>query len=331
MRASAELTAWLADTSRQMESLRRIDDFAHDAARRPLFADLKRALQDLPEKTQANVRPLVEDFLGRDEELQRLFDDLIAACAADPYFRPPFPRVHSDLTAGLVLFEDPAVLIAINAMDVHALAQKRLNPEAGTSLTFTGVPTLLKFLRGGDATLTIWEAPEIKGGFDAAHGGQCRIKERLRIADGDTLLIDGRRESFVVDHARSDIVYIHAGLRPEEAPVFVEYDSATHEYVGAASTDEAASRMQMMITLLRMMDRQDALPLFEEVLKSPHFFTRWHVMREFLALDADAALPHLKRLAASDPHPDVRAAARQTLERFFPEEADEEKEAPCPA
>ena len=40
--------------------------------------------------------------------------------------------------------------------------------------------------------------------------------------------------------------------------------------------------MQMMVSLLRAMERDDALPLFEEALDSPQFYTRWHVMREML-------------------------------------------------
>jgi HEAT repeat protein len=81
----------------------------------------------------------------------------------------------------------------------------------------------------------------------------------------------------------------------------------------------------MMVSLLRVMEREDALPLMIEALDSPQFYTRWHVMREMLALDAEGALPSLRRLAASDPHPEVRAAASQTLRLFF------EEEATCPA
>jgi hypothetical protein len=35
-----------------------------------------------------------------------------------------------------------------------------------------------------------------------------------------------------------------------------------------------------------------------------------------LGLDAAAALPQLKRMAASDPHPDPRRAARLVLDRL---------------
>jgi hypothetical protein len=125
--------------------------------------------------------------------------------------------------------------------------------------------------------------------------------------------VDGSCESFVVEHATGDIVYLQATIQAGAAPLTVEYDSDTLSFVNASSTDEASSRVQMMATLLREMDRDDAVPVLRELLKTPHFYTRWHIMRELLALDAEAALPDLRRMAGGDPHPEVRAAARQTL------------------
>jgi HEAT repeat protein len=135
--------------------------------------------------------------------------------------------------------------------------------------------------------------------------------------------MDGRRESFVIEHLYSDMLCLQASVQVEAAPLAVDYDSRTLRYLGAASTDEAASRTQMMVTLLRLLDRADAMPVIEQALASPHFYTRWHVMREMLALDADAALPSLRRMARQDPHPEVRFAATQALSLFFNEEAEE--------
>jgi hypothetical protein len=39
-------------------------------------------------------------------------------------------------------------------------------------------------------------------------------------------------------------------------------------------------------------------------------------MKELLGIDAGAALPHLRRMAAHDPHPDTRRAARSVLDRL---------------
>ena len=94
--------------------------------------------------------------------------------------------------------------------------------------------------------------------------------------------------------------------------------------------NEASSRVQMMVSLLRSMERDDAFPLLEAALNNPNFYTRWHIMREMLAMDSEASEPSLRRMAASDPHPEVRAAAQQTLQLFFtgePEAAMETRSA----
>jgi hypothetical protein len=73
--------------------------------------------------------------------------------------------------------------------------------------------------------------------------------------------------------------------------------------------------------------------VLEAALDDAQFHTRWHLMREMLALDAAFALPLLKRMAALDPNPDVKAAAGQVLAHFFPDEAKpgSEEAVQCPA
>jgi len=197
------------------------------------------------------------------------------------------------------------------------LAAKKAGPRGATSIGLTGVTTLFRYLRSGGATISFWEAPPITDMFDASRAGNVRLVERRAIEDGEEIVIDGRYQSFIIDHATSDMIFFQALVRVDAAPVAAEYDSKTLSLIGASSTDEASSRVQMMVSLLRTMEREDAVPLIVAALDSPHFYTRWHIMRELLALDADAALPHLRRMAAGDPHPEVRAAAQQTLQLFF--------------
>lgn len=326
MIAGAALAAWLADRDAQQWSRDGVDAVSRAWAHDPLMTDLETGLAALPEKNSAAVLELARAFLDRDAEIAALLAAMRAGSRADPFFRPPFHPVASEVQTGLLLFHGPDLSISLGVSGVDMLAAKKAGPRGDSSISFTGITGLFRFARAGGATLSFWEAPPIGDDFVAAQAGKCRFVERRRIADGEEIVLDGRRESFVIEHAFSDILFFHAMVRPEAAPLSAEYDSRTLAFVGASSTDEVASRIQMMVSLLRTMEREDAVPLIVEALASPHFYTRWHVMRELLALDADAAHPHLRRMAAADPHPEVRAAARRTLELFF---ADEDQ--PCPA
>jgi hypothetical protein len=291
----------------------------------PAFVTLEQGLAPAAEAGAEAVLGLARAFMEDDAALAGFIAAAASAAAADPMCRPPVRASRNDVQDGLLLFSRPALVVQLAVMSADALVIKR-RADGRAAIAFTGQRTLYRFLRGGDASLSLYEAPPIDSDFTAASAGRCRLRERRRLADGDTIEIDGRREAFVVDEAASDLVYVFASTSLEASPVGTEIDGRTLKLVAAGSTDEAGSRIQMMLALLRTMGRRDAAPLFASSLQSPHFHARWQAMREFLALDAELALPHLRRMARSDRHPEVRAAAAETLSTFFPE-----RSAPCPA
>jgi hypothetical protein len=321
MIAGAALAVWLADRGAQQRSRDAVEAVSTTWAHHPLKTDLEMRLAALPERSAAAVLEAARSFVDREEDIAALLAAMRAGSRADPFFRPPFHPVSSDIQSGLLLFHNRDLSISLGVSSVDMLAAKKSGPRGAATISFTGSTGLFRYVKAGGATLSFWEAPVIGDDFVAARAGQCRFVERRRIADGEEIVLDGRCQSFVIEHAVSDMVYFHAMVRSEAAPLTAEYDSETLAFTGASSTDEVASRMEIMVSLLRTMEREDAVPLIVDVLQaSPHFYTRWHVMRELLALDADAAHPHLVRMAEADPHPEVRAAARQTLDLFFADE-----------
>jgi hypothetical protein len=329
MIAGAALAAWLADRGAQQRSRDAVDAVSATWARHPLMNDLEAKLAALPEPSAAAVLDAARSFIDRAGDIAALMAAMRDASRLDPFFRPPLHPLTSDVQSGLLLYHHRDLSISLGVSGIDMLAAKKAGPRGDASIGFTGITGLFRFVKAGGATLSFWEAPPIADDFVAANAGKCRFVERRRIEDGEEIVLDGRCQSFVIEHASSDILYFHAMVRPEAAPLSAEYDSKTLAFVGASSTDETASRIQMMVSLLRTMEREDAAPLLVEALGSPHFYTRWHVMRELLALDAETAQPHLRRMAGGDPHPEVRAAARQTLDLFFADEIVEDQ--PCPA
>jgi hypothetical protein len=320
MKAGTALAAWLADREAQRRSRNAVEDCARHWGRQPLMTEIERGLAALPARTPEAVLGVARAFMDRTQEVEALIADVIARSAADPFFRPPFHPMSSDIHSGLLLFHNADLSIALGVTGVDQLAAKKAGPRGATSIGFSGITTLFRYLDAGDAIVSFWEAAPITGDFVAAEAGNAWLTGRRRLADGDEILIDGRRQSFIIEHARRDMVYFQAMVRPGAAPLAAEFDSKSLAFIGASSTDEASSRVQMMVSLLRTMERDDALPLILDSLNSPHFYTRWHIMRELLAMDADAAEAPLRLMADADPHPEVRAAARRTLDLFFTSE-----------
>jgi hypothetical protein len=246
---------------------------------------------------------------------------------ADPFFNPPFRNLGSELHAGLLVFEDEKVSISAGVTSALQMAAKKTQSRGATSVGFSGQLGVYRFVKAGGATLSFWEAPVIGPAFSAATAGTCRRTGERAIADGEILIVDGRRQTYVVEGMKSSFVLLQASIAVDQAPLSVEYDSATSAYVGCSATGDTSSRIQMITTLLRKLDHQAAFPAIAAFLDHSDFFVRWHVMKELLGLDVEAALPHLKRMAATDPHPDPRRAARAVLDRLETPAAGEKHKA----
>lgn len=311
-----ELEAWLADASRHRRTRAAIDDFASAWRHGPVFRQFHDALDAVPDDSAEAVAGALHALLADHRWVGALIDNLTEALTSDPFFDPPFQVVKSDVHHGLIVLHDPRASIAVGVSRVAQLAAKKSGRRRSTSIGFTGQMTVLKFVRGGDALLSFWEVPRITGDFGAAKAGACVCTGKRRMADGDILTIDGRHQSFVIEHARSNLIILQAAIAQDQAPLAVEYDSATLSYVGCSTTDDAGSRIQMISTLLRKLGHGGAFAAVAPFLDHKDFFVRWHVMKELLGIDPEAALPRLKRMAAHDPHADVRRAAREVLDRL---------------
>jgi hypothetical protein len=331
MIAGEKLAAWLAEPAKQKQTRNAVEAFVKEWDGERVMGELHAELLAMVSPSREQVIDLARRCFDRSPVLDELMQALIARCAVDPFFLPPLHPLTSEVHAGLLLFHHSELSIGLGVTGLDMLAAKKAFRRGPASIAFTGGSNLFRYVRSGNALVSFWEAPRIAAGFRAEDAGRCRLVERRRIGDGEEFLVDGSYQSFVVEHADGDIFYLQATIQTGAAPLTAEYDSETLAFVNATSTDEASSRVQMMATLLREMDRTDAVPVLRRMLNSPYFYTRWHIMRELLALDAEAALPDLQRLATEDPHPEVRSAATLTLRLFFDDQPAQEEFEACHA
>jgi hypothetical protein len=321
MKPDHELLKWLSSPSRQARTMDRVAGYRRALRETPSLDRLDSALAEAgtcPDSVLAAART----FLASGEPTEDLVSSMIAEARTDPYFRPPVRNASTELLSGLWIYDRPLLGLFLAVVSADALASKRAAREGRASIAFTGQRSLYKILRSGGARLSIWEVPEIGASFSGGSAVRCSRTAELALHDGDLIEIDGRRQGFVIEETSSDLVYVQAYTPLGAAPLMAEYDADSLEFVGASSTDEASSRIQMMLSLLRLMDRGDAAPLFEELIRQPHFYARWQAMREFLALDGERALPHLRSMASGDPHHEVREAASATLAALDVEEPE---------
>lgn len=259
-----------------------------------------------PAEAERAARALLAD----DGWVGDLLAPLVKALADDPWFEPPF-RVNRDaLRIGAVLFESPAVSITATILSADALAA--LPPPR--SVVVPGRLTLTRYVRSGGARLRLWDAVAAAAGdVYAANAGRCVAAPSIDLADGAVVRLDGRTQGHLLEGARADVVTLGATIRAATAPFMREYDIATGALIRTATNDDRAARTQMLLGYLRLAARRDAAAMFDAATRDPAFFLRWAAMREWLAVDAGAAVPRLREMAAGDPNAEVRTAAAATL------------------
>jgi hypothetical protein len=225
----------------------------------------------------------------------------------DPFFEPPLVGLHSDVQAGLLLYAGRHAAIGLAAGQLDRLSAKKRARRPG-AIVFSGHLTLIRALKGGGSTLSLWEG----GWRNGTPRDHCRFVDRHGLKDGELLTIDGRTTSFLVDHARSDMLLLHATIFAGAAPTACEYDRTTLRLTATGAATERASRVQMLTSLLAALDRPDA-HAFDAASRADEPFVRWHAMREWLTLETNAATVRLERMAADDTDPELRTLAQQTL------------------
>lgn len=306
-----------ADDARRLAMRRAVTDLdaackAADTAPDGLVTAIA-ALADAPADVAiARLLPWLSDT----DWLRGRLDAALALLAADPFARPPLRMVGGGDggPGGLVLADRGAIRLTLQLRPFTA------NSAASGTAVFVPGRAAIHVLDCGDAQLTehavAVSAAEEAGGFTAQGAAPCRSQPSCPLRTGETLIFDTARQSFTLQGARRDILFLELTVQPPSRLPIRAYDIASGRPTHISASRRDSSFRQMALALLRQLRRTDAVPLFVAETASEDFAARWTAMRELVALDPAAALPHLGAMAARDPHPEVRRAAAATHALF---------------
>ncbi|MGN6375768.1 MAG: hypothetical protein ACTHMG_09455 [Sphingomonas sp.] len=248
-------------------------------------------------------------LLADDGWVAPLLAPLIAAQRGDPWIEPPFKVNREAGKIGAVLYDGPTASVTASVISADWLAAMP-RPMA---LLVPGRLTVVRYIRAGGAKLQLWRADSVDAQFTAAGAAPAMPIGVLTLRDGMVLRLDGRSRGWWLEAGGSDVVTLTAVVKLGAAPLMREYALPRGGFLRCATLDDGAARAQMLLTLLRVTRRADAGDRFAAASHDPAPFLRWSAMREWLALDARAALPRLAAMAEADPNEEVRGAATTTL------------------
>lgn len=237
------------------------------------------------------------------------FHDLLAqgcdAMAADPLHLPDVRASRSGAARHLVLARSRRIWLTATVID-------RAGGVGTGRVHFSGRLILCRPL-----------SEPLTGDAFRLEGDRAVPDGRRHVAPGALLDMDERHTALRLHPGDRPLMILRAQIAPEGPVRSRIHDGATGATIALADADEAHSRTLMLLSLLRLQHRADAVPHFAAALNAPLPAQRWAVMREYLALDTRAALPDLRAMACDETDVEMRALARATLDRI--------EATPCPA
>lgn len=223
---------------------------------------------------------------------------LATLARADPLFEPPLVPLREGRRSGLQLFRHRFATLAV----IRLPPPDRDDAHGARAILFDGRPSLVRFLDGRGTVQR----------YRLDKGGRCRSIAHAAI-DPAAMLDSPADEAWTITESGSTTLLLQATIRIGDPIALRSYDSETGVLLSAGAAGTTAMRLQLMATLLRRLDRRDAAEALADAARDGPYHQRWHLARELAALDRAAARPLLTEFAASDPHPEVRQAARATL------------------
>lgn len=100
---------------------------------------------------------------------------------------------------------------------------------------------------------------------------------------------------------------------PPVVPFIWEYDAATLAPVRLIAGSLTASRLEYLALMLGRMGHRASIPQLSRLATHHNYGVRWAAIQAIAALDGSTGLD-LVHGALDDPHPQIRAAARRTLD-----------------
>lgn len=312
MQPRDDFRAWLDDDNRQHSGQERTIAARRRLEALPPIAVFKQAVDGLGEGDGDAIGEAIEALCADTEWVNTLVRDWITEAREDCFFVPPFRPASGGFHENALLLELPASTISLCVIDPGRLSARKQKGAGKGSIFFPGNRTWLKFIETGGLRMSFWEAPGHcdSGVIDTA---PCVRTGARQIDPGELIALNMATQSYLFDHAEGPALFLHGELRVGGAVLAREYDAVSGLFAGQSGGSEIWSRVQMMTSFLSLSGARDAAAVFDRIIAEAPFYVRWHVMREWVALNPGSAMSRLIEMARNDPHHEVRTAACQTL------------------
>ncbi len=245
-----------------------------------------------------HLKPLFENHAW----LYEMIEQMCHVQGNNPFANIELRSSNSENYSSMILHQE-------RKFAIHLCIAKS-NEQQSLQNSFVFGPDMMMLAPLGDAQI-------VKAQLDE-HDKLCGA-QTLLCNDSDVFIYDSRRQSMNIKPLDSDIIFLRAIIK--KGAFDDGADTISHHYLRYEGdngpqkhlADETLSRAQLIFSVLRHQQNVKSIPLFQLWVRNDVPDMRWYVMREFLALDMEAALPHLLFMSEYDDSRCVRKAALDTV------------------
>lgn len=254
------------------------------------------AAQWRPEDAVTQLLDVFEDL----DWLARIARHEAGEMRKDMWQLPSFQATKNGIQHNLLLSIGNRVMLVVTMLGQAAKASgtPAMQPRM---LGFSDHRSMIRLIGHGPAALTIGRL-----------GPSGPTIEHRALSPDEVMILDERSETVWFAPSADPVLFLRARITGCDTMPATLVDVDSGQTVRAVATDDKASQRVMMLSLLRSLGRSDAAALFGDLVESGSAAQRWAAMRECLAIDTGAALPHLQNMAQRDSDPAVRATAQTT-------------------
>ncbi|MCI5046195.1 MAG: HEAT repeat domain-containing protein [Aquisalinus sp.] len=277
------------------------------------------AIENLSAPTTEAIIRIAEENLDF-EAIKPLIDFETSRYRSFPLYYSPMTALNTGAVTGWVLINHPKVLVMLIAFDPTEFRTQKLLGRMNETINFSAGDISLRLLKSDGFTCSHWRAPLLTDEKSIDGDLHCVHDKTVTYKTGERIYTKGGKETIVYEDVTSPTIGIQIYSRQFRTNVMVDYDPETHLVKTLSAADQRSSRMQMLNTVARLFEREDAIGPMQSLMQHPDHYVRWQTARELIALEPEAAEMPLRVMSKQDANPDVRAMAAKTLEIFYAQE-----------
>lgn len=231
-------------------------------------------------------------------------------------YQPPLVTTTESVSSGIYLYKGKKIDLMIFSIDKFKLKKaKQENGIKGITIQANDIGFLCLKGSGEITTYSLNQKFTDNDGVPDNLTGRCKIDN---YKSGTIFFLKRGLHGLTFSKCSKSSTFIAITRKDIHMLTKPQYSVDTFELLGSVHAESLASRIQMASVTLRMLGKNDFIPIMEPFLAHKNLFIRWQAAREIFLTDPKSAFEIFQKLT-KDESKVIREAAQICLKEYYGE------------